>query len=97
MQSNTSMPRIAIFLAIHAALFQQLTGVNSVSLYGGKIVNEVLPSLNKIIPIFITFLPAIAAVFTTSLMKKFGRKTLLQVGGGLLILPLAMICIGFGI
>ena len=39
MQSRISMPKIAIFLAIHAALFQQLTGVNSVSLYGGKIVN----------------------------------------------------------
>jgi Na+/H+-dicarboxylate symporter len=91
------MPKIAIFLAIHVALFQQLTGVNSVALYGGKIVNDVLPDLNKIIPIFTTLLPAIAAAFTTSLMTRFGRKTLLQCGGVMLIIPLAMMCIGFGL
>lgn len=39
MKEETQMPKIAIFLAIHVALFQQLTGVNSVALYGGKIVN----------------------------------------------------------
>lgn len=33
------MPTICIFMAIHVALYQQLTGVNSVALYGGKIVN----------------------------------------------------------
>lgn len=91
------MPIIAIFLAIHVALFQQLTGVNSVALYGGKIVNEVLPDLNKIIPIFTTLLPAIAAAFTTELMKKYGRKTLLQFGGVMLIIPLSLMCIGFAL
>jgi hypothetical protein len=91
------MPKIAIFLAVHVALFQQLTGVNSVALYGGKIINDVLPDLNKIIPICTTFLPTLAAVFTTELMKKYGRKTLLQFGGIMLILPLSMMCIGFAI
>jgi hypothetical protein len=33
------MSTICIFMAIHIALYQQLTGVNSVALYGGKIVN----------------------------------------------------------
>ena len=37
------MPKIAIFLAIHIALFQQMVGINSVALYGGKIVKQVLP------------------------------------------------------
>ncbi len=91
------MPKIAIFLAIHVALFQQLTGVNSVALYGGKIVNDVLPDLNKIIPILTTLLPAIAAAFTTEVMKKYGRKALLQFGGLMLILPLSMMCIGFAL
>lgn len=30
-------------------------------------------------------------------MTKFGRKTLLQLGGVLLIIPLTMMCIGFAL
>lgn len=97
MKEEIKMPKISIFLAIHVALFQQLTGVNSVALYGGKIVNDVLPKLNKIIPICTTLLPAIAAAFTTEVMKKYGRKTLLQFGGLMLIFPLSMMCIGFAL
>jgi Na+/H+-dicarboxylate symporter len=91
------MPKIAIFLAIHVALFQQLTGINTIALYGGKIVKEVLPDLNKIIPIFTTLLPALTAAFTTELMKKYGRKTLLQFGDVLLIFALVLMCIGFAV
>jgi hypothetical protein len=57
----------------------------------------VVPNVNKIIPIFVTLLPALGAGFTTSLMTKFGRKTLLQAGGIALLLPLAMIIIGFSL
>jgi len=91
------MPKVAIFLAIHVALFQQLIGIKSVVLYGGKIVNEVFPDLKKIIPVFTTLIPAITAAFTTNLMKKVGRKTLLQFGGIMLSFSLAMMCIGFGL
>ncbi len=91
------MPRIAIFLAIHVSIFQQLTGVDSVELYGGKIFNRVLPVSNKIIPIFTTIWPVIAAAFTAEVMKRYGRKTLLRFGGLMLIFPLTMMCIGFAV
>lgn len=91
------MPRIAIFLAIHLGLIQPFMGINPVVIYGGKILTDVLPNLNKVIPIFTTILPAITAIFTTELMRKYGRKTLLQVGALLMIIPLTMMCIGFGI
>lgn len=91
------MPKIAIFLAIHVALFQQMVGINSVALYGGKIVKQVLPDWSKITPIFTTMLPAISSSFTTQLLKKYGRKTLLQFGGVALIFPLAAMCICFAI
>ena len=89
------MSTICIIMAIHVALYQQLTGINSVAIYGGKIVDEVLPSLNKIIPILTNLFPAIAAAFTIPLMKKYGRKTLLQVGGISLVGSLLIISIGF--
>jgi hypothetical protein len=89
------MCKLAVFMAINIALYQQLTGVNSVALYGGKIVDSVFPSLNKIIPIFTNMLPAIMGVFTTGIMKKYGRKTLLQIGGILVSIPLIMMSVGF--
>ena len=89
------MCKLAVFLAIHIALFQQMTGVNSVALYGGKIVNDVLPNWNKIIPIFTTMLPGIGSIFASSLMIKYGRKTLLQLGGVFLVIPLIMMSVGF--
>ena len=91
------MPKIAIFLAIHLGLIQPFMGINPVVIYGGKILTDVSPNLNKVIPFLTNLLSAITAVFTTKLMRKYGRKTLLQLGGLMLIIALGMMCIGFGI
>jgi Na+/H+-dicarboxylate symporter len=91
------MPKIAIFLAIHLGLIQPFMGISPVVIYGGKILTDVLPNLNKAIPIVTTLLPAITAAFTTELMRKYGRKTLLQLGALTLIIPLTVMCLGFAI
>jgi hypothetical protein len=89
------MPLIAIFLAFFLSIIQPFMGINPAVIYGSKILSDVLPNLSKIIPVFTNLLPAITAAFTTELMRKFGRKTLLQFGVLVMIIPLTMMCIGF--
>jgi Na+/H+-dicarboxylate symporter len=91
------MPPIAIFLAFFLSIIQPFMGINPAVIYGSKILSDVLPNLSKIIPVFTNLLPAITAAFTTELMRKFGRKTLLQFGVLAMIIPLTMMCIGFAI
>lgn len=64
-KSQTKMPKIAIILAMHLSLLQPFMGINPVVIYGGKMLTDVIPNLNKVIPIFTTILPAITAAFTT--------------------------------
>ena len=73
---------LAIFFAIHLALLQQMSGVNAIVVYGKQTLQEVVtnPTISDLLPIFITIMPAFAAFLTIYLMKRMGRKPLIQLG-----------------
>ena len=70
-------------------------GINSVVGYGSKIVGEVIPDYKNLIPVFLNSEQVIAALVTTYLLAKFGRKTILQIGTLVAGLSLVLIAVGF--
>ncbi len=62
------------------AALQQFCGINAVVAYGGQIVGEDVPSLKLVLPILINLVQVIAAIFTSYLLTKMGRKILFQYG-----------------
>ena len=91
-QSN---PWMAVVAALHIAFLQQMVGINVIVTYGSKIVGEVAPDQKKLIMIIINFLPAVAAIFTTYVLTKYGRKTILQAGTLGVAVVLAVCFIGY--
>ena len=53
--------------------------------------------MNNIVPIFIALMPAITGVFTVYLMKKVGRKFLIQLGTFVSCICLSVVFAGFTI
>ena len=82
-------------MAVHISLLQQFVGINVVIAYGPHVMEMVVPSLKAVIPIIINLLQVIAVAPTIVLLKKFGRKTILQAGTIICGSALGMISLGF--
>ena len=80
---------------LHLTVLQQFIGINAIVGYGTKICAQILPSYRSFIPIFLNLEQFIAAFFTTYLLSKIGRKTILQTGTIVITLALLLISIGF--
>lgn len=75
--------KMAIFVAINLSLLQQMDGVNAIAVYGKKTLDSVLKDHQDaidLLQVLITSLPAVMAAFSIKLMKKKGRKFLIQMG-----------------
>jgi hypothetical protein len=48
--------KIAVCAAIHLSALQQITGIQIVVLYTGEMLLSILPSMEKIVPIFLSTL-----------------------------------------
>ena len=89
------MSKLAFVMAIHISLLQQFVGINVVIAYGPHVMEQVLPSMKAVIPIIINLLPVIAVAPTIILLKKFGRKTMMQAGTVICGSSLGLISLGF--
>jgi hypothetical protein len=87
---------IPVVVAIHLAALQQLSGVNAIVVYGGDIAsNATTGELSSLMPTIINFEQIIAGLLTSLLLKRLGRKSILQVGTFLEGVGCLLVCIGF--
>ena len=79
--SSTSNTSIAILIGFHLALLQQMSGINVIVVYGGPILQNIVgKDLKKIFNILLQASSLIGCFGAATLIKRLGRKTLLQVG-----------------
>jgi MFS family permease len=89
--------KLCIIVAIHLAFLQQMCGVNVVVLYGGQIIDDAVnnPDWSKWMQVFLIGTQFIACLCTSYILKKVGRKILLQLGTGVSFIVLTIIGIAF--
>ena len=57
---NLKTPRTAIFFAISFQLSKQLTGLNSIAVYGKETLKNIFPAISDVLPIIVCILPALS-------------------------------------
>lgn len=89
--------KLCIIVAIHLAALQQMCGVNVVVLYGGSIINEAVKNdfTSKLMQVFLIATQFIACLGTSMILKKIGRKSLLQIGTLVSFIVLTTIGVAF--
>jgi len=89
--------KLCIAVAIHLAVLQQMCGVNVVVLYGGGIINEAVPNVmtSKILQLLLIATQFLACLGTSLVLKKIGRKALLQLGTLISAIVLTILVIAF--
>lgn len=85
----------AKFLAFWMELFQNLTGIYVVTLYGRQLARVALPDLEDILPVMLNAWRLLMSVVGIILLKKFGRKQILLPGVAAMGLGLFGLFIGF--
>ena len=84
-----------MIVSIHLAVLQQLVGINAVVIYGTEIAASALPDYKNIIPVILNLEQTLTCLFTSYLLTRLGRKTILQFGTLVGVISLFMIGIGF--
>lgn len=87
--------KIPIFVAIHLAFLQQMSGINSIITYSNKIIDKAYPDQADLLATLINFEQIFATLLTSFLLGKFGRKFILQSGTLFEAISLMIIAIGF--
>lgn len=88
--------KIPIIVAIHLAALQQLSGINALAVYGGKIASKAVSGeLALLMPSLINFEQVLGTFATGLLLMKFGRKTILQFGTFFEGLADLLVAVGF--
>lgn len=83
-------------MAINTAFLLQLSGVNTIIVYGGKIAKSVVTGdLIKIMPILINLDQFIAIFFVSFLLVKYGRRLFLVYGTLGVIIANGLVAVGF--
>ena len=83
-------------MAINTALLLQLSGVNTIIVYGGKIAKTIVSGdLVKIMPILINLDQLIGIFFVSFLLGKYGRRDFLLYGTFVEILANGLVAVGF--
>ena len=82
-------------MGIHLSLAKQMCGVSAISIYGKQTLIKIFPSISDILPILICILPAVFALISSRIMKKFGRKTMIQCGSLCLEIALFIMFLSF--
>lgn len=83
-------------MAINTAFLLQLSGVNTIIVYGGKIAKSVVTGdLIKIMPILINLDQLIAIFFVSFLLVKYGRRDFLVYGTLVEIFANCLVAVGF--
>lgn len=72
-------PRQAIFVVVMIMLAQQLTGINSIVMYGVRLLADLLQSNASLLNIAVAALNIITTVIAAPLVDKIGRKTCLLI------------------
>ena len=89
-------PKLQIIIAINTALLLQLSGVNTIIVYGGKIAKSIVSGdLVKIMPILINLDQLIAIFFVSFLLGKYGRRDFLLYGTFVEIIANGLVAVGF--
>ena len=88
--------KITVVIAILLAVMQQFSGINAIVVYGTKIAESAVSGeLKLLIPSLINLDQVITTFFTSYLLSKYGRRSLLLMGGLLISLACAVVMVGF--
>lgn len=82
-------------VALHLSLLQQFVGISAVATYAGEIADGNLSSFKPILPSIVNFEQVVTAIISSFLLKKYGRKLILQYGTVGAIITNFIIGIGF--
>lgn len=72
-------PRQAIFAVVMVMLAQQLTGINSIVMYGVSLLADLLQSNSSLLNILVAALNVVTTAIAAPLVDKIGRKTCLLI------------------
>ena len=76
-------------------MFQQLSGINVIVLYGSELAEGFLPSLKVYLPLMINLEKLIFSIVGSILLNKFGRRIMFLIGLFFVILGQIGYFIGF--
>ena len=96
-ETSSKSRKLCIFVAVHLAVLQQMCGVNVVVLYGGGIINKAVPNVttSKWLQLVLIATQFAACLGTSLILKKIGRKSLLQLGTLISFVVLTIIGLAF--
>lgn len=96
-ETSSKSKKLCIFVAVHLAVLQQMCGVNVVVLYGGGIINKAVQNdvVSKWLQLVLIATQFLACLGTSFVLKKIGRKSLLQLGTGISFIVLTIIGVAF--
>ncbi len=69
-----------MFASFHLAVAQQMIGIGVIIAYSGEMIGQILPSFEKVFPIFISFIAVFGGFLSIPILKAFGRKKTLEYG-----------------
>jgi FtsH-binding integral membrane protein len=76
-------------------LFQQLSGINVIVLYGGELAEGFLPSLKTYLPMLLNGEKLIVSIVGAFLLVRFGRREMMLSGLFILVVTCVGLFIGF--
>lgn len=78
-------------------LFQNLTGIYVVTLYGRQLAKVSLPDLESILPVLLNLWRLVMSIVGIMLIKRYGRKRILVPGVAAMAVGLFGLFIGFAL
>lgn len=89
-------PRIATLVALHVAIFLQLTGISVLNVYCGPIVEKkAIGEAKLLVPTLLNFVKMVGAFGGSYLLSSWNRKSIFQIGLFFLCIANSMIFMGF--
>lgn len=85
----------AIFQAYFIGVMQQLSGINIIVVYSGSLSKSFFSSKTKEVPLLINLVRIMFSFVGVGLIRKFGRKTLVQAGTFAIFISHLCISLGF--
>ena len=86
--------RHSFITAVSLFMVQQLTGINTIILYGVRILSNSFPNQTKAVNLLLSIINLIATAISASIIDKFGSRKMLLLSLGLMGLFTALLALG---
>ena len=87
--------KLAVFLAFHISVQQQMVGMGSIIAYSGEIVGSIMPAFEKLFPIFMNIVAVVGCFGAIPIVKFLGRKGSLSYGA--LAISIVLVILGYAL